>query len=329
MKTIQLSLFLILLSLPFSPIYSQIGGSNGWSITSTDPVQVHFNGQLVATYNPGRDEAKPFFYPIIGPTGENMTRHWPQTELKPGEADDHIHHRGAWFGLGNVNGFDFWHFPGSKKDKVFGRIVHQGLNKTTMNDKQLLFRTRSSWVSDQGGETVCTDVREFVFSHTDSGDLILDSTITIQAGGSDVLIRDDKEGFWAIRVPPTMRLEGEVAKGGIQNSKGLSGREAWGKRADWVQYHGPDTKGNQAGIIIMDHPSNLRHPTWWHARHYGLFTANPFGQGNFEKETEKGAGDFTIEKDSSLTFRYRTLFYKGDKDAVDIPAAYQKFTGGN
>ncbi|MDF1814919.1 MAG: PmoA family protein, partial [Verrucomicrobiales bacterium] len=110
------------------------------------------------------------------------------------------------------------------------------------------------------------------------------------------------------------------------NSEGEEGKAAWGKKAKWVHYYGTDGNGKPAGIAILDHPSNLRHPTWWHARHYGLFTANPFGQGNFEKETEVGAGDYTIKKGESLTFRYRSIFHEGAKDAIDLHAAFKAYS---
>jgi hypothetical protein len=34
---------------------------------------------------------------------------------------------------------------------------------------------------------------------------------------------------------------------------------------------------------MMDHPSNPRFPTYWHARDYGLFSLNPFGVRDFER----------------------------------------------
>ena len=327
-QTLLLSLLITFPGLWAAPAFAQIGNASGWSIAGTDPVVIQFAGKHVATYNPGVKEGKPFFYPFIGPTGANMTRHWPQTDLKEGEAGDHIHHRGIWYGLGNVNGLDFWHFPGTKKGKSFGRILHRGVNKTNLSGGKITIGTKSDWVDHETGAVVCQDQREFTFSHGTGGALYLDVVITLTASHGDVLIKDDKEGAWSIRVPATMRLEGKAAKGGIVNSKGESGRDAWGKRAKWVQYFGPDENGKEAGIAILDHPKNLRHPTWWHARYYGLFTANPFGQGNFESKTAKEAGDFTIKSGESLTFRYRTVFHRGGKGAIDLHAEFENYAAG-
>ncbi len=313
-----------------APAFGQQIQAGGWSIKGSDPIQVYFKNELVTAYNAGKAEGKPFFYPVIGPTGENLTRHWPMKEGFEDEAHDHIHHRGMWYGLGNVNGLDFWHFPGDekKKDRNFGRIIHKSMNGILVNSSGVTIKTKSDWVShSDNAQKVCSDRRAFTFSKGEDDAVIVDTEITLVAEYGDVTIHDDKEGAWSIRVIPTLRLEGDHAKGSILNSEGMSGKEAWGKRANWVDYHGVDRAGNSVGIAIFDHPKNLRHPTWWHARHYGLFTANPFGQGNFEKETEKGAGDYTIKKGEEVTFRYRTIFHKGTSQEAEIAAEYDRYIG--
>ena len=333
MKTSFLSLFLIVAGLGISTSESQaqvtIAARGGWSMEGTDPIKILYDGKHVTSYNAGIKEGKPFFYPVIGPTGENLTRNWPMKEGFKDEQTDHIHHRGMWYGLGTVNGLDFWHYPGDdkKKEKAFGAILHKGMNGVVMSKDDLVFKTRSEWLAHNDPEKrVMSDEREFRLFYTQSGSLVVDTRISLVADAGDVLIKDDKEGAWSIRTIPTLRLEGEFAKGNIINNNGVEGKGAWGKRAKWVDYFGVDRAGNAVGIAIFDHPSNLRHPTWWHARHYGLFTANPFGQGNFEKETEKGAGDYTIKNGETLTFRYRTIFHKGDSKDAGIAEAYGDYS---
>lgn len=315
--------------------FSQIGnsGPGQWSIKGSDPIQIYFGDQLVTVYNPGKDEGKPFFYPIMGPTGENMTRHWPMKEGDETEAQDHIHHRGMWYGLGNVNGLDFWHYAGDekKKDKTFGKIVHQSMNGVSVKDggQKIWFKVKSDWVADAApSEKVMADTREFTLFYREDGALVVDTKITLIADSGEVTINDDKEGAWSIRTLPTLRLKGDYAKGSMVNSEGLTDAEVWGKKASWVDYFGPDKAGNEVGIAIFDHPENLRHPTWWHARDYGLFTANPFGQGHFEKGAAKDAGKYVIKDGESLTFQYRTIFHKGNAEAAGIAAAYKAYAEG-
>ncbi|MEM6279442.1 MAG: PmoA family protein [Verrucomicrobiota bacterium] len=305
-----------------------VGGGDGWSIRGTDPIQIFYGDTHVTSYESGYEEGKPYFYPIIGPSGENMTRHWPMKEGFDDEEQDHIHHRGMWYGLGNVNGLDFWHYAKDekKRDKKFGVIRHKGMNGVSMSKDDIVFKVRSEWLSfDDPTQRILSDRREFRLFYDGKGSLVLDLTLTLVADAGDVTIHDDKEGAWSIRTIPTLRLEGDHAKGNILNSEGIEGRDAWGKRASWVDYFGVDRAGNPVGIALFDHPSNFRHPTWWHARHYGLFTANPFGQGNFEKDAPKEAGKHVLPNGEELTFRYRTIFHQGTPEEAGVSAAYEAF----
>ncbi len=77
-------------------------------------------------------------------------------------------------------------------------------------------------------------------------------------------------------------------------------------------------------MAIFDHPGNPRHPTWWHARNYGLVAANPFGIHDFENKPA-GTGDFKLADGETLTFFYRVLFHPGDPKQADIEGAYKRF----
>ena len=97
------------------------------------------------------------------------------------------------------------------------------------------------------------------------------------------------------------------------------------ERARWVDYSGV-VDGASAGIAMFDHPSNLRHPTWWHARDYGLCGANPFGIHDFAGEPD-GTGDHTIPAGGTLRQRYLVLFHEGDPGGADIEGRYRAWAG--
>lgn len=79
------------------------------------------------------------------------------------------------------------------------------------------------------------------------------------------------------------------------------------------------------GIAIFDHPDNLRHPTYWHVRDYGLFAANPFGIHDFVPGTPKGTGDYLLKRGESLTLRYRLCLHRGRTEEANIAQHYQAF----
>jgi hypothetical protein len=115
--------------------------------------------------------------------------------------------------------------------------------------------------------------------------------------------------------------------GHMVNSEGAVGEKTvWGKRADWVDYYGK-VAGEDVGIAILDDPKNLRHPTYWHARHYGLLAANPFGLREFLHDRHQD-GSFVIVAGGSLTLRYRVLIHHGDFHQARVADAYTQYAAG-
>ena len=284
-------------------------------------IEVKLGGEPFTEYR-YQGRAKPILYPVIGPGGVAMTRNYPMKKGFKDEAPDHVHHTSLWYTHGSVNGHDFWTVGKGK-----GKIVHDSLIEATSGNECGLIRTRNKWVS-ANGKVQCTDERALRFLAVPGGKVI-DFDITIHAGTADVTFGDTKEGTMAIRTRPELRLtdrNNKPTKARCLNSEGDKGKSVWGKRAKWVDYWAP-IGGKTVGVAIFDHPSNPRHPTWWHARDYGLVAANPFGVHHFEraKRGRKHAGDMKIKAAGSVTFRYRFLFHSGDVRAADIAGKYAEY----
>lgn len=282
-----------------------------------DRLRVELNGQLFTEYF-FKDVPRPYFYPIIGPGDVAMTRNWPM-KTTPDEEHDHPHHRSLWFAHGEMNGRDFW-----TEEKSFGKIVHDHFTKVASGKTSGLIQSHNNWVAADG-KVICTDDRTFrVYNPKHGDERVFDFEITIHASEGALTLGDTKEGTMAIRLAETMRLKGPVGQGHIVNSAGVRDGETWGKRADWCDYYGP-VDGKVVGVAIFDHPENPRHPTWWHVRDYGLFAANPFGQHEFEKLTDKSAGNLTIPAGGNVTFRYRFYLHAGDDQQAKVAQKYREY----
>jgi len=258
---------------------------------------------------------KPILWPILGPTGQPMTRQYPMI-LEPiaTERQDHIHHRSFWFTHGNVNGVNFWaETPGH------GQIKQKSIRVSNAGDQAVIV-TENEWLSPEG-KTVCEDVRTLTFGANDKQRWI-DFDVTVKASNGDVVFADDKEGSFGVRVAGTMKVDAKLG-GEIVNSEGQKDGEAWGQPAAWVDYHGPVGK-ETLGIAILNHPSSFRFPTTWHVRTYGLFCANPFGY-KFFKSTKETNGEHTIESGGTMTLRYRVLFHEGDEKAGGVAEAFAAY----
>jgi hypothetical protein len=274
-------------------------------------IEVRVDGKLVTEYIPD-DGPKPYFFPVIGPSGAPMTRSFPMKKVE-GEKYDHPHHRSLWFTHGSVNKVDFWsEAPGH------GRIVET--SRPTVIDGLAMgtIRTTDDWLAPDR-KKVCEDER-VVRIYATKMSRVLDFDVTLKATEGPVTFGDTKEGMFGLRVPTSMDVTSK--KGGkIVTAEGLEDKAAWGKPAAWVDYAGP-VDGKTVGVAILNHPSSFRYPTTWHIRDYGLFAANPFGWHDFGQKTP---GEFVLPKGESIRFRYRVILHDGDTASANLPAAFQGY----
>jgi hypothetical protein len=313
MKTVLLSL-----AVSISFLGSLLAAPTVTAERTESGVRVLMDGKVFTEYF-GAGAQRPYLYPIIGPSGANLARPFP---MEKGGAEDHPHHRSLWFAHGAVNGVDFW-ADGAKH----GRQVHAEVKSLEATANSATFSTSTNWLSS-GGDPMLTDERRIVIAAGEDGSRRIDFTITLKASHGQVVLGDTKEGTFALRVCPSLSFEGEGAAGHILNSNGKKDKSVWGKPAPWVSYFGPDPKNEPVTITIFDHPGNLRHPTWWHARTYGLFAANPFGKHDFEKLEDKTAGDYKLAAGETLTLTYRVLIAAGDPDSEKLKTEFANFSSG-
>lgn len=262
---------------------------------------------------------RPFLYPIVGPTGAAMTRNFPMDKSFEEEEKDHPHHRSLWFAH-PVNETDFW-----SETKGAGRIIPTGEFQSVVDENGCQIVMESEWVTTDGVKVI-DSVQMYRFGLLEDNSRVIDVRIEMTPGNDieQATFMDTKEGSMALRSHPALRLVGEHANGQAINSEGNRDRELWGKRAKWVAYWG-EIEGEECGFAILDHPDNLRHPTWWHARHYGLVGANPFGIHDFERK-RKGIGNFTLEKGDTLTLNYRFIFFSGSAEDAKLEKKFDDWS---
>jgi hypothetical protein len=278
-----------------------------------EAVEVRFGADLFTIVRTN-EFAKPILYPVLAPGQIPVTRSSPMAKVA-GEADDHPHHKSIWFAHGDVNGVDFWSEKGSIKT-----------SRMSVDEKAFLIHLENDWSS--GEKRICRDETTYSFGCTKFTRWI-DFEIMIFASESELCFGDTKEGLWAIRTRPGLQLTADPKDGVVEvfgkasNSEGDTGTAIWGKKAKWVLYEGK-LDGVAISMVMMDHPDNLRHPTTWHARDYGLVAANPFGRHDFLGEA-KGAGEHRVAQGQLLRFRYRILFANTEQHPFDPSADFQRY----
>lgn len=287
--------------------------------THPDHIEVFAEGQLFARVR-FDDPAGPCIAPIYSRGGVAVTRPLPVTEADL-EGLDHPHHRSLWFAHGDVDGVDFWH--GSGHIEMLGFRVSLTSYSSARIELSLLWRAPDE-------REVLRERRRLEF-HAEAGARWIEVTHELTPSNSGVVFGDTKEGTFALRLRPSLQVDGPEGRGVLFDSELHDSAEVWGKRARWIAVTGPaeDESGaeKRLTVAIFDHPANLRHPTWWHARTYGLLAANPFGQGAFEGRTLTRDGTYPLSRGDTLRLRYRVLIGDGPLLPPRLEAEAQRFVG--
>lgn len=287
----------------------QLDSDNAKAVITVD-------GKPFTEYIYGHYICRPCLYPVVTPTGQGLTRAYPFAEID-GENQDHYHHRSIYTAHGDVNGFNLW--DENVGGLGHGSMLHRGTPDVGVTDGVAQIDGTVDWFGPSGQKLL--EERRSLRLAVDGDLRIIDQSSQLHAKHGDVTFGDTKEGgMFAVRVPTSMDAKD---KGRIENSEGDvyengEGEETtWGKRAAWVDYSGPVGDGSEWGHTVVDHKSNPWHPTYWHVRGYGLFTANPFGVHDFLKD-ESADGSWTIPSGQTATSKFRLIIHPG-RGIADTP----------
>jgi hypothetical protein len=305
-------------------------------------VDVLVDGQPFTSYIYPTTLKKPVLYPLRTAKGTVVTRGYPM-DPRPAERVDHPHHVGLWFNYGNVNGFDFWNNSDAvkqTKEHPYGTIYHRGIT-TLKSGKEGELGVTMDW-KDADGKQLLSETTQFIF-RASPGLRVIDRITKLTALDQTVRFTDDKEGVIGMRVARSLehpsnkpevftdasgkttnvpKLDNTGVTGQYLSSEGIKGEAVWGTRGRWMILTGT-VDGEAVTLAILDHPKNPGYPTYWHARGYGLFAANPLGQAALSNGKE--TLNFTLKTNESTTFRYRILIISGTATADQIEAQYKQF----
>lgn len=323
-----------LLALCIAGIYMQVQAQKGFQVVTrkeSKDVQVLYNGKLLTAYCWYDSIKKPFLFPVNTLDGITVTRGFPLAP-RAGERTDHPHHVGIWMNYEAVNGLDFWNHSTaipSEKRHLYGTIIHQQITGTKGSGNNASLSATATWVRPDG-KVLLDEKTAYRFS-VKNGLFYIDRTTTLTARDTTVVFKDVKDGFFAIRVARELeqpsqqadvfvdalgnkttvpQINNEGVTGRYYGSSGLQGDSVWSSQGPWVMLKGEKDK-KQITIGIIDHPTNVGYPTYWHARGYGLFAANPLGRNIFSNGKENL--NLTLAPGKAVTFRYRVVVASGQQ----------------
>jgi len=288
-------------------------------------IEVTIGGKLFARYRIGGQNPKPYFWPIQAADGTTMSR--PINR----KGDDHPHHKGLWVAVDQVNHVRFWAERGKIRNvsvkignpnasaywsRALSRYNKLGVGKPLPGGKNYAtMQIHNRWLDKKGNLVVNEHTTIRIYPNR-----MMIYEIVFSNPNIAVTFGDTKEGLLGFRMVNSMR---EKEGGHIVNADGLkTAKNCWGRPTAWIDYTGP-INGKTYGVTLFDHPQNLR-PSRYHARDYGLFSINPFG----EKAYSRGkypAKPVTIAPKEELRLKYGVYFHTGDTKSANIPKVRRKF----
>jgi hypothetical protein len=316
-------------------------------VKKSDKVDVLVGGKYFTSYFfPGETQLKKaVLFPILSAQGTTITRGFPMNP-RAGERVDHPHHVGMWLNYEDVNGYDYWNNSNSivesLKSHKMGTIRHESIGKIVEGSTGTL-TVSAAWIDEDGkGKRVLDESTTYAFSG--STDLrIIDRITTLKAVSDVVTFKDVKDGMFALRVARQLEIpsnkpdvftdahgvetkvpvmDNTGVTGNYHSSEGIEGEAVWSTRAKWMNLSGK-MDNHAINVAILDHPSNVTYPSYWHARGYGLFAVNPLGLSVFSNG--KASLNYTLLKGETITFRYRTIIADRDLTKTELDAAQAKF----
>jgi hypothetical protein len=306
-------------------------------------VDVSIDGQPFTSYVWPESLKVPVLYPLRTSQGTIVTRGFP-LEPRAGERVDHPHHAGFWFNYGSVNGVDFWNNSvalTAEQQAKMGTVVQRRIVRTKDGKDRGELEVEMEWIMPDG-KPVLRESTTFVFRSAPNV-RIVDRITTLTALDQPVVFADNKEGMLGLRVRRELEqpsnepliftdasgratavkvLDNTGVTGMYRSSEGKTGDAAWGTRGRWMMLSGK-VSGEPIALVMLDHPKNPGYPTYWHARGYGLFAANPLGQEVFSNGKEKL--NLTLAPKQSATFRYRLLIASTAISVDQVESQYSHF----
>lgn len=301
---------------------------------SENKIDISIGGKPFTSFLYPDSLEKPVLYPVHAANGTVVTRGFPLNP-QPGDPNDHPHHIGIWLNFENLNGLDFWNNSyaiAANRKHLYGWIKTDCIIKTSGGNTGIL-SYHSNWANQQN-KILAQETTSFEFSGT-ANQRIIDRITTIKAD-TTLLFTDAKDGLLGIRLAHALQIptnkdqkftddKGNVtivkggtdtiANGNYISSTGKTGDDVWSTRAVWCKVFGK-IKTDSVSVVIIDHPGNTNYPTFWHARGYGLFAANPLGEKIFTNG--QSFKNLQLKKGEAVSFRYRIIIDEGKQT---IPAA--------
>lgn len=259
-------------------------------------VTIGIDGHERLRWHGGHDAPRPFFFPMIGPSGLPLTRMG-----HPG-APNHDHHRSIWFAHHNVLGIDFWGDSGESSIRQQQWLAYED------GDDEARLAVRLHWFDGHDPQALLEQEMIAAISPAADNGLFLELQTSLAPLAESLELGQTNFGLLAVRVAKS--ISAVFGDGVLTGSNGkATEKELFGKSSQWIDYSGSIDTDTIEGITYFDHSSNNSYPSKWHVRDDGWMGASICRD-----------GPVMLTRDSPTRWRYLLHAHRGP---VDIAAAQQ------
>ncbi len=266
-----------------------------------DQVSFTIDGVERLRWYAGTTAPRPFFYPLLGPSGLPLTRMG-----HPG-APNHDHHRSIWFAHNKVLGIDFWGDASPARIRQLEWLAyHDG-------DEEAVMGVKLGWFDGHEPKPLMSQDVIAAIRPGDDGETLLELQTTLTPVADMLELQKTNFGLLAVRVAKS--ISAHFGGGQLVDSEGRVGEPAiFGNRAAWMDYSGSVKPDVTEGITFFDHPENPGHPSHWHVREDGWMGASLcFAEARI------------LTKAAPLRLRYLLHAHRSGADATRSAAVLSRF----
>src|SRR5215510_10159800 len=279
-----------------------------------EQISVNINGRPFTALHKGKDANKPFLHPLMTASGKRITRGFPM-ETIDGEAIDHPHQRGMWFGFEHLSGMNIWENDPADPQPHMGVIQFQNVVETHDGDKSGGFTVAAQWIN-QDGQPIIDETLTLTFYAEARESRMYDVDLRLKAIKLSTF-EDSRDGLIGFRFATGFD---EAHGGKVVNAEGRQGaNQIEGSQATWVDWQA-ELDGEKVGVAVMEFPANHHSPTSWRSMPFGLLFANPFAQRYYDKSRQDGS--MSLQPADELRLRYRILIHPAN---TDVAPAYKEY----
>jgi hypothetical protein len=269
------------------------------------------DGQERTRWHFSEESPGPYFYPLLGPSGETLTRMG-----HPG-APDHDHHRSVWFAHYKVLGIDFWSM------NMPGQIRQLQWYEYRDGDDECGMAVNLGWFDGHDPQPLFEQELIAFLRPLENHEYTLELQSTFRPQSAELEFQQTNFGFLAVRVAKS--ISAQYGGGELTGASGERGEPAlFGNANAWMDYSGPVAARNSQGasevciegITYFDHPANPHYPAKWHVRRDGWMGASACRDESL-----------ITRREAPLVLRYLLHVHSGELDPVranELAAAWNQ-----